>query len=179
MEPIKIEVAVNVSVDMSQGTKDFVSRIVDARIAAQLESAEKSSAILTQLLEVLRTPIPVCGEMTPKGPIGPEGRPIATEAQIEAAAMNEAAKAKEAKKAAGAMNEAAKAAEAEPGSQPSKKGPATEKTVSIEDVRAALTAKVNDHRETIRAKLTEFGAKSVTTLDPAKYQEMYDFLNSL
>lgn len=175
MEPIKFEVSINVNVDLSQGTKDFVSRIEDARTAAQLESTEKSSAILTQLLEVLRTPIPVCGEMTPKGPIGPEGRPIATEAQIEAAAMNEAAKAKEAEKAA----EAKKAAEAELGSQPSKKGPATEKTVSIEDVRAALTAKVNDHRETIRAKLTEFGAKSVTTLDPAKYQEMYDFLNSL
>lgn len=166
MEPIKIEVSISVNVDLSQGTKDFVSRIVDARTAAQT---------LTQLLEVLQTPIPVCGEMTPKGPIGPEGRPIATEAQIEADAMNEAAKAAKAKKAA----EAKKAVKAESGSQPSKKGPATEKTVSIEDVRAALTAKVNDHRETIRAKLTEFGAKSVTTLDPAKYQEMYDFLNSL
>ena len=153
MEPIKFEVSISVNVDLSQGTKDFVSRIVDARIAAQLESAEKSSAILTQLLGVLRAPIPmpVCGELTSKGPIGPEGRPIATEAQIESDAMNEAAKAEEAKKAAKAVK---KAAEAEPGSQPSKKGPATEKTVSIEDVRAALTAKVNDHRETIRAKLT-------------------------
>lgn len=169
MEPIKIEVAINVNVDLSQGTKDFVSRIVDTRTAAQLESAEKSSTILTQLLTVLQASTPVCGEMTAKGPIGPEGKPIATEAQIESEAMNAAAKAKEAKKAA--------EPKVEP--KPSKKEQAAEKAISIEDVRGALTAKVNDHRETIRAKLTEFGAKSVTALDPDKYQEMYDFLNSL
>ena len=171
MEPIKFEVSISVNVDLSQGTRDFVSEIVDRKIAASNESAERSLAVLTKTLAILQAPIPVCGEMTPKVPTGPEGKPIATEAQIESDAMNEAAKAAEAKKAA--------EAEAEPGPQPSKKGPATEKAVSIEDVRAALTAKVNDHRETIRAKLTEFGAKSVTTLDPAKYQEMYDFLNSL
>ena len=175
MEPIKIEVAINVNVDLSQGTKDFVSRIVDTRTAAQLESAEKSSTILTQLLAVLQASTPVCGEMTFKGPIGPEGKPMATEAQIESDAMNEAAKAVEAKIAV----EAKKAAEAKAEPKPSKKEQTAEKAISIEDVRGALTAKVNDHRETIRAKLTEFGAKSVTTLDSSKYQEMYDFLNSL
>lgn len=162
MEPIKIEVAISVNVDLSQGTKDFVSRIVDTRTAAQLESVKKSSAILTQLLEVLRTPIPVCGEITPKGPIELNGKPIATEAQIKSDAMNEAAKAAEEKKP-----------------EPSKKKQEPEKTISIEDVRAVLTTKVNDHREAIRSKLESFGAKSVTTLDPSKYQEMHDFLISL
>ena len=179
MEPIKIEVAINVNVDLSQGTKDFVSRIVDTRTAAQLESAEKSSTILTQLLAVLQASTPVCGEMTFKEPIGPEGKPMATEAQIESDAMNGAAKAKETKKAAEPKVEPKKAAEPKVESKPSKKEQTAEKAINIEDVRVALAAKVNDYRETIRAKLTEFGAKSVTTLDPSKYQEMYDFLNSL
>lgn len=52
-------------------------------------------------------------------------------------------------------------------------------TVSIEDVRKVLAEKVNDHRETIKGKLEELGAPSVTKLDPSKYQEMFDFLSSL
>lgn len=52
-------------------------------------------------------------------------------------------------------------------------------SVSIEDVRAALSAKVNDHRQEIKAKLSELGAPSVTKLDPSKYEEMLNFLNSL
>ena len=51
--------------------------------------------------------------------------------------------------------------------------------IDIETVRAALSKKVNDHRSEIKAKLTELGAPSVTKLDPSKYQEMYNFLNSL
>jgi hypothetical protein len=39
--------------------------------------------------------------------------------------------------------------------------------------------KVNDHRSEIKEKLNELGAKSVSTLDPEKYQEMVDYLNSL
>lgn len=50
---------------------------------------------------------------------------------------------------------------------------------SIEDVRGMLAKKVNDHRDAIKQKLTELGAPSVTKLDPAKYNEMYNFLESL
>jgi hypothetical protein len=59
--------------------------------------------------------------------------------------------------------------------------PAPEATSSldIEDLRTKLKDKVNEHRETIKAKLTELGAPSVTKLDKSKYQEMYDFLISL
>ena len=49
----------------------------------------------------------------------------------------------------------------------------------IEEVRKALAAKVNDHRDVIKQKLNELGAPSVTKLDPAKYNEMYDFLINL
>ena len=60
---------------------------------------------------------------------------------------------------------------------PAKK--AESSSLTIEDVRKALAEKVNDHRATIKEKLNEFGAASVTKLEPSKYQEMYDFLKSL
>lgn len=50
---------------------------------------------------------------------------------------------------------------------------------SIEDVRAMLAKKVNEHRDVIKQKLNELGAPSVTRLDPAKYDEMFNFLESL
>lgn len=50
---------------------------------------------------------------------------------------------------------------------------------SIEDVRKMLAQKVNEHRDIIKQKLNEFGAPSVTKLDPSKYDEMYNFLNTL
>lgn len=50
---------------------------------------------------------------------------------------------------------------------------------SIEDVRKMLAQKVNEHRDVIKQKLNELGAPSVTKLDPAKYDEMYNFLNAL
>ena len=42
-----------------------------------------------------------------------------------------------------------------------------------------LAKKVNEHRDEIKQKLNELGAPSVTKLDPAKYDEMYNFLESL
>ena len=50
---------------------------------------------------------------------------------------------------------------------------------SIEDVRGMLAKKVNEHRDVIKQKLNELGAPSVTKLDLAKYDEMYNFLESL
>ena len=50
---------------------------------------------------------------------------------------------------------------------------------SIEDVRGMLAKKVNEHRDVIKQKLNELGAPSVTKLDPAKYDEMYNFLEAL
>lgn len=50
---------------------------------------------------------------------------------------------------------------------------------SIEDVRGMLAKKVNEHRDVIKQKLNKLGAPSVTKLDPAKYDEMYNFLESL
>ena len=52
-------------------------------------------------------------------------------------------------------------------------------SITIEDVRKVLQVKVNEHRQTIKDKLNELGAPSVTKLDSSKYKEMFDFLNSL
>ena len=51
--------------------------------------------------------------------------------------------------------------------------------VSIQDIRTLLASKVDNHRETIRAKLTELGAKNVTGLDARNYDTFYEFLKDL
>lgn len=51
--------------------------------------------------------------------------------------------------------------------------------VSIQDIRGLLASKVDNHRETIRAKLTELGARNVTGLDVRNYDAFYEFLKDL
>lgn len=51
--------------------------------------------------------------------------------------------------------------------------------VSIQDIRTLLASKVDNSRETIRAKLTELGAKNVTGLDARNYDSFYEFLKDL
>lgn len=51
--------------------------------------------------------------------------------------------------------------------------------VSIQDIRTLLASKVDNHREAIRAKLTELGAKNVTGLDARNYDAFYEFLEDL
>lgn len=54
-----------------------------------------------------------------------------------------------------------------------------ESDIDIEAVRKAVAEKINEHRDEIKGKLTELGAPSITKLDPAKYQEMFDFVKAL
>ena len=51
--------------------------------------------------------------------------------------------------------------------------------VSIQDIRTLLASKVDNHRETIRAKLSELGAKNITGLDARNYDAFYEFLKDL
>lgn len=51
--------------------------------------------------------------------------------------------------------------------------------VSIQDIRTLLANKVDNHREAIRAKLTELGARNVTGLDVRNYDAFYEFLKNL
>lgn len=54
-----------------------------------------------------------------------------------------------------------------------------EAEVTIEMVRKVVAAKSGTHKEELRAKLTECGAKNVSTLEPAKYKEFYEFAKAL
>lgn len=160
MEPIKIEVAINVNVDMSQGTKDFVREVINRQIQAKSESADRALEPLKSVLTMLQAgfsaaPVPVTPEMpTPLESEAPTPDPAPAQPEPEPEP-------------------------AQPEPAPSKEKQGTAPTVNIEDVRKALAEKVNDHRAAIKDKLTSFGAPSVTKLDPARYQEMYDFLKSL
>ena len=51
--------------------------------------------------------------------------------------------------------------------------------ISIQDIRTLLASKVDNHRETIRAKLTELGARNVTSLDARNYDAFSEFLKDL
>ncbi len=57
--------------------------------------------------------------------------------------------------------------------------PTAETTFKIEDVRKALTEKVQGHRDAIKAELTKLGASNVTLLDPSKYEIFINFLTAL
>ena len=154
MEPIKFEVSISVSIDLSQGTKEFLSQVVEKKI----EAAQEANNSLKESLEPIRAAL----GMFQSG-CGPAAVDVAP--HIPDAVESPVQKAAEAGKAAAA---AVKAEEQKPA-----------KTVTIEDVRTALASKVNDHREAIKAKLDELGAPSVTKLDPSKYEVMHNFLNSL
>ena len=51
--------------------------------------------------------------------------------------------------------------------------------ITIEEIRAVLTTKVDNYRSDIKAKLVELGAGNVSTLDKSKYAEFLEFLNGL
>ena len=65
-----------------------------------------------------------------------------------------------------------------PEPEPEKEAPKAE-SIKVEDVRALLAEKVDDHRVEIKKKLTELGAPNVSALDPEKYGEFMEFLKSL
>ena len=56
---------------------------------------------------------------------------------------------------------------------------AEETEIKVEDVRSLLSGLVSDHRDAIKTKLTEMGAKNLTSLEKEKYPEFMTFLKSL
>lgn len=123
-----IQINVNVELNMSQDTKDFISSLFKSNLQGTLSAPAKQIS----------------------APVKPAPAPAKPVTHIPA----------------------------KPVSAPAK--PASVSTsITIEQVRQALAAKINGHREEIKNKLNSFGAPSVTKLDPAKYSEMFTFLNSL
>ena len=145
MEAIKI--SVEVSVNLSENTQNFIKSL----FAAGLPSGAQVAAAVVQ------KPAPVApAKPAPQPAPAPAPKP-----QPPAAAP----------------------APTKPAATPAPGAPAAQAassaSKSIEDVRAMLAKKVNEHRDVIKQKLNELGAPSVTKLDPAKYDEMFNFLESL
>lgn len=131
METIKI--SVEVSVNLSENTQNFIKSLFGNAIAPSAPAAPAAKP-------------------APAAPAKPTTQPAAP-AQTQSAAKP------------------APSAPAAPAASSASK--------NIEDVRGMLAEKVNEHRDEIKQKLNELGAPSVTKLDPAKYDEMYNFLESL
>jgi hypothetical protein len=139
METIKI--SVEVSVNLSENTQNFIKSLFGNAIAPSAPAAPAAK------------PAPAAPAAPAKpAPAKPTTQPAAP-AQTQSAAKP------------------APSAPAAPAASSASK--------NIEDVRGMLAEKVNEHRDEIKQKLNELGAPSVTKLDPAKYDEMYNFLESL
>ena len=139
METIKI--SVEVSVNLSENTQNFIKSLFGNAIAPSAPAAPAAKP----------TPAAPAAPAKP-APAKPTTQPAAP-AQTQSAAKP------------------APSAPAAPAASSASK--------NIEDVRSMLAEKVNEHRDEIKQKLNELGAPSVTKLDPAKYDEMYNFLESL
>lgn len=136
METIKI--SVEVSVNLSENTQNFIKSLFGNAIAPSASAAPAAKS----------------APATPAKPAPAKPTPQpAAHAQTQSAAKP------------------APSAPAAPAASSASK--------NIEDVRGMLAEKVNEHRDEIKQKLNELGAPSVTKLDPAKYDEMYNFLESL
>lgn len=139
METIKI--SVEVSVNLSENTQNFIKSLFGNAIAPSASAAPAAKS----------APSAPATPAKP-APAKPTSQPAA-HAQTQSAAKP------------------APSAPAAPAASSASK--------NIEDVRGMLAEKVNEHRDEIKQKLNELGAPSVTKLDPAKYDEMYNFLESL
>ena len=137
MEAIKI--SVEVSVNLSENTQNFIKSLFGKAAVTTTANAQK--------------PATAAPAQAPKPQAPKPQAPAATSAPTKSVA-----------------NPASGAPAVQAASSASK---------SIEDVRKMLAQKVNEHRDVIKQKLNEFGAPSVTKLDPSKYDEMYNFLESL
>lgn len=133
-----------------------MSKLIEVKFSVDTENPQE----VQNLIEVLQ------------GFIGEKTEPVKKEAPKKVAPKKAAPAKEEAPKETPAKEEAPKETAKEEKEE-------STSDVKIEDVRALLAKKVNDHRTEIKAKLTELGANNVTSLDKAKYPEFTEFLTSL
>ena len=150
MEPIQI----NVNVKLDDGTQAFLSLLFGGLAKS---AGEQSKPAEQQKPAEQPTPAKPAEQPTPAKP---------------------AEQPKPAKPA-----EQPKPAPVKPAEQPKPAAPvptaSTQSVITIDSLRELAMTKMNAHRVEIKQKLTELGTPSITKLDAAKYQEMYDFLNGL
>ena len=149
METIKI--SVEVSVNLSENTQKFLTSLFAAGVPS---GAQVAASVSKPAPAALEKPAPA--KPTPQ-PAAPAQTQSAAEPTPQPAAPAQTQSAAEPAPSAPAAPAASSASK------------------SIEDVRGMLVKKVNEHRDIIKQKLNELGAPSVTKLDPAKYDEMYNF----
>ena len=137
MEAIKI--SVEVSVNLSENTQNFIKSLFGKAAVTTTANAQKPATAVQAQAPKPQAPKPQAPAAT-SAPTKPVANPVS----------------------------GAPAAQA-----------ASSASKSIEDVRKMLAQKVNEHRDVIKQKLNELGAPSVTKLNPSKYDEMYNFLESL
>lgn len=145
-----IKISVEVSVNLSENTQKFLTSLFAAGIPSGAQVAAQPAKPAPQPAQPVKP-------AAPAAPTQP-AKPAAPAQPAQPAPTKPVAPAAPSAPAAPAASSANK---------------------SVEDVRAMLAKKVNEHRDVIKQKLNELGAPSVTKLDPAKYDEMYNFLESL
>ena len=127
-------------------------------------------------LHGLLSAIGSCAEAPTADPAPADPKPEAPAAPAKTKGVAKTQSAKEDPKPAAPAAPAPEAPAAQAKEEPE---PAPAAEIKIEEVREKLQEKVGEHREAIKAKLTELGAPNVSNLDPAKYPEFMDFLNGL
>lgn len=149
----------------------MAQRFVHLDISVDVTSPEEMNALYSFLSKIGK-----------EAKNGPEPEPVPQGASADPIPPQKTTKQKTKKEAA------PKPAEPEPEpvpETPTEEAPMEEtqaepaKEYKIEEVREKLKEKVSEHREEIKAKLTELGAPNVSSLDPGKYADFVNFLESL
>lgn len=157
MEPIQI----NVNVKLDDGTQAFLSSL----FGGLAKSAGEQSKPAEQQKPA--------EQPKPKPAVAAPAKPA-----VAAPAKPAAAPAKPAEQPKPAAAPAKPAEQPKPAAAPAPTTSA-QSSITIDGLRELAMTKMNAHRVEIKQKLTELGTPSITKLDVAKYQEMYDFLNGL
>ena len=170
MEAFKISVEVNVNLNLTESTQQFIQNVLLSKALVNCLAGSNIAGL--------------CGcKPVPTGEESPKAEAPKTKGTKSKAPKAEAPKAEvpaeEAPKAEVPAEEAPKA-EVPAEEAPKAEAPKAEAlAVTVDDVRRELAKKVGTHREAIKQKLNSLDAPSVTKLNPEKYQEMFDFLKAL
>ena len=159
METIKI--SVEVSVNLSENTQNFIKSLFASNALVNRVAADNYGPSQEDFAQANKKPAPV--KPAPAKPTFQPAAPVQTKNATDPAPLAPV-------QTKNATDPAPLAPAAPAASSASK---------SIEDIRGMLAKKVNEHRDVIKQKLNELGAPSVTKLDPAKHDEIYNFLESL
>ena len=154
-----MDINVNVRIELSEDSKSFVAGLIKGLASANQVSAtsateEPAKKAVTQTVKKAKAAEPV-REAKAEEPVAQTAAP-AVEAKTEEPVAQTAAPAQSAAPA--------QAAQAE---------------VTLDMLRLVVGEKAADHRDEIKAKLTEMGVEKVTLLPQEKWPEFYDYVKGL